>query len=190
MLNRLVIVASPRAQGRSAHVADALVARYAEGADTALTVFSLAEHEVHPCTGCDACSGSYRCVIDDDMQQLYPLVDAADDITVVSPVYFAGPPAQLKALLDRFEPFYWRYVATDGKRGAKRPLRLYVVGEGGDPNGFEPLVVCTRSAFAVAGLRLEDVYNGVGLEGSGLDDLAVNPEAYRYTSPSSGWPHA
>ena len=39
---------------------------------------------------------------------------------------------------------------------------LHVVGEGGDPHGFSALVSIVRSALAVAGFRLETVFDWVG----------------------------
>lgn len=124
--------------------------------------------------GCDACRDNIAklaelgeeaidddfapCVIDDDMQEIYELIDSADEITVVSPVYFAGPPSQLKALLDRLQPYYW----TNARVEEKRPAVLHVVGEGGDPHGFSALVSIVRSALAVAGFRLETVFDWVG----------------------------
>ena len=209
MTKRLIIVGSPRAYGRSARVTKSLVVRYqVEEPDGAIAVFSLAEHQVAPCTACNACIDGAPCVINDDMKDLYTLIDQADDLTVVSPVFFAGPPAQYKAALDRLQACFWQYIAGrrqgeeqrpqdgqghEGDPGAghgpgteKRPLHLFVIGEGGDPHGFEPLVVCTRSAFAVAGFRLDEVYNGVGLEGDVLDDLAFEPEIYRWRGPSRG----
>ena len=77
---------------------------------------------------------------------------------MVSPVYFAGPPSQLKALLDRLQPYYW----TNARVEEKRPAVLHMVGEGGDPHGFSALVSIVRSALAVAGFRLETVFDWVG----------------------------
>ena len=138
---------------------------------TSLPVSTLS---VAGCTGCDACRDNIAklaelgeealdddfapCVIDDDMQEIYEFIDAADEITVVSPVYFAGPPSQLKALLDRLQPYYW----TNARVEEKRPAVLHVVGEGGDPHGFSALVSIVRSALAVAGFRLETVFDWVG----------------------------
>ena len=212
MTKRLIIVGSPRPHGRSARVAQALAARYqAQDPASTVVVFSLADHQVLPCDACDACAADgWRCVIEDDMQSLYSLIDRADDLTVVSPVFFAGPPAPYKAVLDRLQVYFWRFAAKDGQKEGerlaaeggqkegeppsakggqaetKRPLRLFMVGDGGDPHGFEPLIVCTRSAFAVAGFRLEDVYNGVGLDGEALDGLALDPAAYRFKGSSGG----
>lgn len=174
-MNRLIIVGSPRTDGRSAHLANMLFETCIEECpDDELALAPVSTLSVAGCTGCDACRDNIAklvelgeeaidddfapCVIDDDMQEIYELIDAADEITVVSPVYFAGPPSQLKALLDRLQPYYW----TNARVEEKRPAVLHVVGEGGDPHGFSALVSIVRSALAVAGFRLETVFDWVG----------------------------
>ena len=175
ILNRLIIVGSPRTNGRSAHLANMLFETCIEECpDDELALAPVSTLNVAGCTGCNACRDNIAklvelgeealdddfapCAIDDDMQEIYELIDAADEITVVSPVYFAGPPSQLKALLDRLQPYYW----TNARAEEKRPAVLHVVGEGGDPHGFSALVSCVRSALAVAGFRLETVFDWVG----------------------------
>ncbi len=174
-MNRLIIVGSPRTNGRSAHLANMLFETCIEECpDDELALAPVSTLDVGGCTGCDACRDNIAklvelgeeaidddfapCVIDDDMQEIYELIDSADEITVVSPVYFAGPPSQLKALLDRLQPYYW----TNARVEEKRPAVLHVVGEGGDPHGFSALVSIVRSALAVAGFRLETVFDWVG----------------------------
>ena len=174
-MNRLIIVGSPRTNGRSAHLANMLFETCIEECpDDELALAPVSTLNVAGCTGCDACRGNIAklvelgeealdddfapCAIDDDMQEIYELIDAADEIIVVSPVYFAGPPSQLKALLDRLQPYYW----TNARAEEKRPAVLHVVGEGGDPYGFSALVSIVRSALAVAGFRLETVFDWVG----------------------------
>ena len=174
-MNRLIIVGSPRTDGRSAHLANMLFETCIEECpDDELALAPVSTLSVAGCMGCDACRDNIAklvelgeeafdddfapCVIDDDMQEIYELIDAADEITVVSPVYFAGPPSRLKALLDRLQPYYW----TDARAEEKRPAVLHVVGEGGDPHGFSALVTIVRSALAVAGFRLETVFDWVG----------------------------
>ncbi len=177
-MNRLIIVGSPRIDGRSAQLADLLFESCIdECPDDELALAPVSTLAIEPCQGCDACkalaacaaSGGAsdgetaeeacrRCVIDDDMAEVYELIDAADELVVVSPVYFAGAPAQLKALLDRLQPYFW----TDARHGRKRPATLHVVGEGGDPHGFEPLVGVVRSSLSCAGFALERVLDWVG----------------------------
>lgn len=182
----MIVVGSPRVDGRSASLADQLMyACIEECPDDVVSIVSVASTRVEPCRGCDACAREaealptdmeegdpltphpaiaasdaplHRCVIADDMPEVRKHLDAADELIVVSPVYFAGPPAQFKALLDRLQP-YWR---SDVRTRVKRPMILHVVGEGGDPHGFDPLVGCVRSAAAVAGFRLERVLDWVG----------------------------
>ena len=170
MSKKLIVCASPRIKGRSNHIAASLFERL-RGKGVEVELFSLAEHPVAPCTACDACENSYTCIIKDDMRALYPILDTIDELIVVSPVYFSGPPAQFKALLDRLQPYYWkaRAMRRRGAQIAKRPITLYVVGQGGDPHGFEPLIGCVRSATALAGFSLERVCNCVGLSDQDFD---------------------
>ncbi len=140
-----------------------------------LFLVPISEIEVGPCVGCNACrektevtfkadDGSEytelrpRCVFDDDMQTLYDLLDEADELTIVSPVYFSGAPSMLKCLLDRMQPYFWAQT----RKQPKRPATLHVLGEGGDPHGFDPLVSEVKSSIACAGFRLLTVFDWVG----------------------------
>ena len=111
-----------------------------------------------------------RCVIEDDMSYIYENIEAADEIILVSPVYFSGAPSQLKALMDRLQPYYAQTAAAreaaaaKGKtfKTAKKPLTLHVVGEGKSPRGYDALVETASAAFAVAGFKLDLIADWVG----------------------------
>ena len=94
-------------------------------------------------------ASAHQCVIDDDILEVRKHVDAADELIVVSPVYFSGPPAQLKALLDRMQPYFFSNIRSYTK--ARRPMTLHVVRAGGNPYGYRALESCVRSAFGAAG---------------------------------------
>ena len=201
-MNRVIVVGSPRVDGRRAHLADQLLyACIEECPEDVVSIVSVASTDVRPCCGCDACARAsepadeepmeegdpltphpliaesnaplHRCVIDDDMAEVRKHLDAADELIVVSPVYFAGPPAQFKALLDRLQP-YWR---SDVRMRGKRPMILHVVGEGGDPHGYDPLVGSVRSAFSVAGFELVSIFDWVG-KISEEGDFLGEPQEY------------
>lgn len=174
-MNRLIIVGSPRPDGRSAALADLLFeACIEECPNDELALAPVATLAIEGCQGCDACKALVeriaeadsdsdevaprRCIIEDDMSEVYELIDMADEVTVVAPVYFAGAPSQLKALLDRLQPYFW----ANARKQPKRPAVLHVVGEGGDPHGFEPLVGEVRSSLSCAGFALERVLDWVG----------------------------
>ena len=178
-MKRVIIVGSPRSKGRSAHLAEMLFeANIDERPEDELFLVPVSEIEVGPCIGCNACraksevvykdgDGSevteqrHRCVFDDDMQTLYDLLDDADALTIVCPVYFSGTPAPMKCLLDRLQPYFWDYC-ENGPRMPKRPLELHIVGEGGDPHGFAPLVSEVKGTTALAGFGLERILSWVG----------------------------
>lgn len=208
-MNRVIVVGSPRVDGRSASLADELLyACIDEFPDDVVSIVSVASTQVGPCRGCDGCrqaqqaapegpeegdplsphplvvgsdAALHACVIDDDMPEVRKHLDAADELIVVSPVYFAGAPAQFKALLDRLQPYYYSNVRTRGKR----PLVLHVVGEGGDPHGFDPLVGTVQSAFSVAGFHLESIFDWVGaIDAEG--NLVGEPQEYLLDDEEGG----
>ena len=183
-MKRLIIVGSPRVEGRSGALADLLFESCIEECpEDEVYLAPVSTLDVAGCNACDFCKrkaqgamteqeaaddqafeeqraedeAPRRCAIRDDMDDVYPLLEDADELIVVAPVYFAGPSSQLKCMLDRFQPYFWTRT-----RARKRPCTLHVVGEGGDPHGFDPLVGCVRSAAAVAGFRLERVLDWVG----------------------------
>lgn len=107
---------------------------------------------------------------------LFAWLDSLDALLLVAPVYFAGPPAQLKAALDRLQ-FLWarRYplgLAPALPRELRRPLSIAVVGSGGDPFGHDALVTCARSALRMADFELADTLEVIGYRASGADPAA------------------
>ena len=155
---RTIICGSPRSMGVSAQVVDYLRERLEQmHPEDGVSILRMSDLHIAPCIGCNQCRDTGRCFMHDDMDSVMDALAAADELFVVSPVYFAGPPAQFKALLDRLQPHFWMNTRAD----AKRPASLFAVGEGHDPHGFEPLAVRVRSALAVAGFKLLDVHDCV-----------------------------
>ena len=160
-MNRMIIVGSPRVNGRCATLADELFEACIEDyPDDLVSLIPLSSVEVEPCVGCNACRSSEdnECPIDDDMAEIREVLDDCDELILVCPVYFAGAPATMKAFLDRLQPYFW----TDARRGQLRPATLHIVGEGHDPFGFGALITTVQSACYTAGFRLEIAMNWVG----------------------------
>ncbi|MFC2047675.1 flavodoxin family protein, partial [Chloroflexota bacterium] len=62
--------------------------------------------ELKPCDGCGSCEKTGTCHINDDMQELFPKVLAADGIIFSSPAYFRSLTAQAKTVIDRLYSLY------------------------------------------------------------------------------------
>ena len=96
----LGIVGSRRKQGNtSVLVQAALEAVKKEGLETEL-IF-LGDYNFQGCTGCEGCHTTYQCLIQDDMQKLYPLLLEAQAVILGSPTYFYTVTADMKAFIDR-----------------------------------------------------------------------------------------
>ena len=75
--------------------------------------------DIAPCIDCKACKkGNYQCALKDDMQPLYLKLEEADVIVFGTPLYWYGPTAKMKLLLDRLRP----YIASKRLKGKKAVL--------------------------------------------------------------------
>jgi multimeric flavodoxin WrbA len=96
----LGITCSPRKNGNTEILMQqALEAAGMEGCET--DIFRASEHEVAPCDACETCFETGGCIIQDDMQELYGMLESADGIIFGTPVYFGSVSAQGKAIMDR-----------------------------------------------------------------------------------------
>lgn len=181
-LRIVLLVGSPRIRGNSAEVSE-LMERCAEawGERNRTTIrvdrIDVATHAIGGCTGCGSCSQTGRCVIQDDMQPLYDLIDRADALAWVTPVYFGSVPSQLKAIVDRFQVFWARRQrraahALPSPYHARRPGLMVAVRGGGDPFGYDAAIVPLRSASNLAEVTLAEPLIIEGPNGRG--DLATS----------------
>jgi multimeric flavodoxin WrbA len=87
------------------------------------------------CIHCDHCLKGEGCILQDDMQGLYPLMEEAEGFIVATPVYNGGVSAQTKAVMDRTRAL----LAADpevfrGKAGV-------AIAIGGDRSGGQELAI-------------------------------------------------
>ena len=128
----LIFKGSPREKGNSSTLAEQ-VALGARQAGAEVETFSLQRLNIQPCNGCDACQragGNGHCIIDDDMQALYPKLASADTIVIASPVYWFSLCAQTKTLIDRW------YALESPQGSALRGKEFALVLAYGDDDAF------------------------------------------------------
>jgi multimeric flavodoxin WrbA len=96
----LGIAGSPRKNGNTELLMNEILKTTREaGCDT--EIFLMSEKAVAPCDACGSCFQIGSCVIQDDMQELYAMMQRADIVVFGSPVYFGSVSAQCKAIMDR-----------------------------------------------------------------------------------------
>ena len=100
----LGVVGSRRKNGNTAYlVSEALNVIKSEEVETEM-IF-LGDYNIRGCIGCEGCRDTYKCVIKDDMQKIYPLIMNSDAIILGSPTYFYNITADMKAFIERLYCF-------------------------------------------------------------------------------------
>ncbi len=138
----------------------------------------LSDFTLTPCKECHGCDRTGNCVILDDMQKIYPILQEADVVILASPIFFYGVTAWSKALIDRSQAFWARkYLLKDpslGKEGKRRKGFFISVGATKGPRVFDGAVLTVKYFFDV--LNAEYVGDLVfrGVEGKG--DILKQPE--------------
>ena len=97
----LVITGSPRKNGNSNTLADNFI-KGAQEAGHSVVRFDSAFKNVHPCIACNKCGMNGQCVFKDDFEFIRNNIVDADAVVFVSPMYYFGISAQIKAVIDRF----------------------------------------------------------------------------------------
>ncbi len=96
----LGIYGSPRAGGNSDRLLGAVL-EGAEQAGAAVERLYLRELDYQGCIACGGCEKSGECVLKDDMAGVYPMLARHCAIVLAMPIFFYGPPAKVKAFMDR-----------------------------------------------------------------------------------------
>ncbi len=98
----VILLGSPRKDGNSTALAQRVRAG-AAASGAAVDTFSLHDMNIAPCRACESCrtDPATGCVIDDQMQTLYPKLRRADALVIASPVYWFTMSAQTKLFMDR-----------------------------------------------------------------------------------------
>lgn len=109
-LNKILILnGSPKKNGNTTKLVSWFSAEArAKGASVKIVCAASLVSKVNGCTSCRACqkSAKYECVIKDDVNDVLKEMQKADVIVFATPLYFYGPSAQLKLIIDRMFSLY------------------------------------------------------------------------------------
>lgn len=98
----LVLNGSPRPNGNTA----AMVAAFADGARESgheVNIINVCQKKIAGCLACEYChtKGNGKCIQNDDMQKVYPVLEEAEMIVLASPVYYHSFTGQLQCAVNR-----------------------------------------------------------------------------------------
>ena len=141
----LALIGSPRLGGNTDTIVDEILKGCAEKGHAVRKLY-LYDFEIVPCLDCRACKkGDLVCKLNDDMKDIYPKLEAADAIVFGTPLYWYGPTAKMKLLIDRLRP----YIASR-RLEAKAGLLVSPSEEGAE--ACQGLVDMFRRSFHYLGM--------------------------------------
>jgi multimeric flavodoxin WrbA len=150
----LIFKSSPREKGNSSILAD----KAAEGAQAIganIETFSLHKMDIRPCDACDICQETGVCVLKDDMQILYPKLQAAEAILIASPIYWFTMSAQTKLFIDRW------YALESSQGNALKGKKFGIILTYGDTDPY--------SSGAINAIRsFQDMFRYIGADITGM----------------------
>ncbi len=114
---------SPRLNGNTAALLNAVIDGMKSTGDIENEYVFLQEKKISPCNGCNGCkkNESGRCVVSDEMQDIYPIIERSDIIILATPIYWWSVTAQMKLLIDRL-------YGMSFKCGTKKVVLLMTYG--------------------------------------------------------------
>ena len=163
----LGIYGSPRKGGNSDQLLDkALEGAGAAGAET--RTLSARDLAISGCLGCGGCNKTGKCVVKDDMQSVYPVLEEADIIFLASPIFFYGLTAQVKSLIDRGQAMWSKRMLektpNQRKRHDKGKGYLIAAGATRGKNLFEGAELTAKYFFDALDMSYEGGLLFWGLE--------------------------
>lgn len=121
----LFINASPRKKGNTSTLIR-LIKQKLDINRFQIDTVSLYDETIGACIDCRKCKeNNLECVLKDDMKSIYERIDVADFIIFGTPIYWYGPTAKMKLLLDRFRPYFVNKKLED-----KQAVMLFTAGMG------------------------------------------------------------
>lgn len=173
----LGISASPRRGGNTDVLLDAAL----EGARSRgafVDKVALRDLGYEACRECGGCEKKGVCIIRDDMRLVYKLIERADSVIIASPIFFGSITAQLKAMIDRFQPWWIaRYVLK--RRPGRGRARGYFISASAASGSkyFTGARKLVRIFFATTGAEYSGGFCAADIEKKGA--ASKDPRALR-----------
>ncbi len=157
----------------------ALKAAQSGGAD--VSYIRCCDLKISGCAECGGCNNTGKCVVNDDMQSVYPKLYDADRIILASPIFFYGITSQAKALIDRCQAA-WCKRMLDKTPEERRVLNagkgyLIAVGATKGKNLFEGAQLVAKYFYDALDMSYEGGVFINKVEGKG--DIRNHPDAMK-----------
>jgi multimeric flavodoxin WrbA len=133
-MKTLIISGSPRRNGDSMTLVNEII-KYLDGEVRVIHTYN---SNISPCVDCRYCWHNKGCSINDEMQEVYQLLNEVDNVIIASPLYFSELTGQLLSFASRLQLFFVsRVIRKDGEFIQKKKNGMLVISAGGDTRDYE-----------------------------------------------------
>jgi multimeric flavodoxin WrbA len=117
MMEIVGILGSARKGGNTEIMLEAALEEARAHGDSTVKI-ALRDKKIAPCDGCMGCARSGRCIVHDEMEEVYEAIRKADGIIWATPVYYWSMSGLTKNALDRTFALNFPTLQQSGKIGA------------------------------------------------------------------------
>ena len=157
MKKALIVFASPHQNGLTAKLLESFLSGLS-AEKWEMETLDVCKTAIHPCVACGACQSMDGCAYR-DLDAFDAMFRECDLVVIASPVYNLSFPAQMKALLDRFQR-YFEARFTRGVRPVmekKREAVLLLTMGKRDAFAVEVCEKTLRQSFSILNVKLREV---------------------------------
>ena len=156
-MNIIGFVASPRKNGNTAWTVNQIL-EGAKDSGNETHIWYSSDLDIKPCKGCLSCVQGDRCVVDDDMQELYDALEGADAIVLGTPIYMGQMTAQAKIFTDRlFAQITPRFSPRFKEENAGKMMVLAFTQGNPNKDMFKQYIDYTEKMFQILEFDVKDV---------------------------------
>ncbi|WP_333656034.1 flavodoxin family protein [Dissulfurispira sp.] len=147
-----------------------------------IRLFKLNSMNIKPCQDCGGCDKTGKCIINDDIDEIYDAIREADRIILASPIFFFGVSAQAKIMIDRCQAFWCeKYLLNkpipEGRYGRKGLLLL--VGGMKKEVGIQCAEATAKAFFRTVSVSEHETLSFTGVDAKGA--ILEHPTALKET---------
>ncbi|MDD1770784.1 MAG: flavodoxin family protein [Methanomassiliicoccales archaeon] len=147
------LLGSPRIGGNCDVMLDAAL-EGAREAGAKVKKVELARLDIEFCRACNSCFETGECAQEDEMEEVYSLLERADGLLLCSPIWFSGLSSPTKTVIDRCQCLWARGEFLGKPLGEGRARRAAFISVAGDEKeSFRNAVSEARSFFVAIGFK-------------------------------------
>lgn len=146
-MRTLIFTGSPRKRGNCAFALNR-IKETLEGEIEVIDAYALLG-QIKPCVDCRYCWKNTSCSIKTDpMHDIYEKIEKANNIIIISPIYFASIPGPLKVIIDRLQVYWSCHVRGDGREeNVKNGFNVVIGGAPEYEDQFVPTDLLVKNVF-------------------------------------------